>query len=326
MCISGGKNMIYKVKHLRENLPTIMMNMGLSQDFKENPAFSSALVEIDSILSNIGSSSLDETEVYQKDKDLSFSFKDADDNYYAFGINMIDPRFFRCVAIKQLASDYVENKEVKKRVVIEKNVMLEDNNYISIATNGSSINNAYCSPETCRSNEWRVTERYSSSGIMVNKETKEFKDSLLKKRFDDVSVDDMLYISHHSSLPNVRYSTKYLANRILLSREYLDTAHIYMEDKINKKTFYSVVPLNQDEGLRNMNINEEYTMYPKDIVIPALEDWEIDLMITSESNQKVQEGLKSLAIGRSGYAYNSAKDSQFERTLQDESIEKTISA
>lgn len=305
--------MKFSVKEFRSDPLSKLSSIGVSPKFKENPAFSSALAEIDSLISkmNIDDAS-DNIEVTATDTKLSFTCRDADNKIYAFGISVFEPTDFRCVFVEE--EDVIhEDRKCHQRTVIEKNILLEENNYITITTLGATLDNKYPEANKCNNVNWSESERYSSTGIMLKKENITYKPTIINEDFMKTSINSMLYILHKSLLSPDEHTRELARQRMILCRDYLDTASIFIEDKDMNSRFSAKVPLNQEQGLRDMEIDEVYKKCPKEVFIPPAEKWEIDLMITSESNPTVQEGLKNLSVGRDTFSYDSTKDPRFER-------------
>lgn len=306
--------MEYTVAELKNNMLSKLFDLGISPKFKENPALSSALAEIDGLIELIPQDKItDEPKVKQLDKAITFTCVDEDDNAYALGLTSYDSTSFKCFLLTEKSTVSADEVPVQQREVIEKIVSLEGNNYLTITTSGSTIDNYNVEIGRCNNSVWQEIENYSASGIMLKKEISNFKRGELKEDFKTVSIDSMLYIPRKALLANDEFVEELRTRRSVLSREYLDTAYYYVEDKENGTFFSSSVPLNQEKGLRSMEVDDVYTKAPKEVFIPPVEDWEIDLMITSESNPKVQDGLKSLSNGRSNYSYDSSTDKRFER-------------
>ncbi len=306
--------MKYTVKELKSDILSKLISLGISPNYKDTPATSSALAEINSLLESLGTDdSIDEIEMNQDGNKLYFAYRDESDVLYAIGLTVFDPNYFRCVYIKEEQKINLEAGPYTKRTAIEKDVVLEDNNYISIFTSGSAIDDLYCDLNCCNNNVWSEFERYSSTGVMLTKEEINYGRAKLNENIHDASVSSMLYIPHKAKFAPDVTVRNLERKRIVISREYLDTAYLYIENKDNSTRFYSKVPLNQEHGLRDMEIDEAYEKCPKEVFIPPLENWEIDLIITSEKNPNVQEGLKYLAIGRDSFTYDSKNDKNFER-------------
>lgn len=306
--------MVYSVKEFRSDPLSKLLSIGVSPRFKENPAFSSALAEIDSLLSKMDIDDMSDTiEVTQNGSRISFTCRGANNEIYGFGITAFEPTDFRCVYVSE--EDITKEKcKYSQRTAIEKNIILEDNNYVTITTLGSTIDDNYPDEKKCHNACWSEEERYSSTGIMLKKENITYKPSILNEDFMSASISSMLYVPHkHMIAPddNTRELTR---KRTLLCRDYLDTASYYVEDKDMASVYSTKVPLNQEHGLRDMEIDEVYQRCPNEVFIPPAENWEIDLMITSESNPTVQAGLKSLSLGRESFSYDSTNDPRFERT------------
>lgn len=309
--------MTYTVKELRSDFVSKLISLGISPDFTLNPALSSVLSEIDVLIGSMGIKDHEENvKVSQEDNLISFTFRDDYGNLHAIGINLINPKNpnnFQCIFIKEEDLKTFDDEPYQQRTIIKKDIELEANNYIIVTTYGSVANDLHCDEKTCNNKTWRDNCRYSSTGIMLTKEEIDYGNNLLAEPYMTVKPTALLYIPHKDRFAPDSNSRKSQKNRTIISREYLDTALIYQEDKIKGTVFKSRIPLNQENGLRNMNIDDVYLNAPKEVFIPPLENWEIDLMITSESNPIIQEALEHLADGREYFTYDSTKDLTFER-------------
>lgn len=313
--------MEYTVTELRSNILSKLFDLGIIPKFKENPALSSALAEIDGLIDTIPADKIGENvRVKQVDKAITFTCADEDDNVYAFGITSYEPASFKCFLLTEKLAVYPNEEPVQQRNVIEKIVSIEENNYLNITTSGSTIDNYECPIGKCNNSVWQENERYSAEGIMTKKEIINYKRGEINDDYKTVSIDRMLYIPRKSKIAFDEFIESLISKKTTISREYLDTARIFINDKENNRVFASSVPLNQENGLRNMEVEDHYLNAPAEVFIPPVEDWEIDLMITSESNPKVQEGLEHLASGRNKYSYDSTTDKLFERTGYNDNI------
>lgn len=307
--------MEYSVAELRNNILSRLYDLGINSNFKENPALSSALAEIDELIAKIPSKNLKgEGNVKQQNNAITYTCIDEDDNAYAFGITSYDPSSFKCFFLTEKNSIPMDGEPMRQRSVVEKTVTLESNNFLTITTFGSTIDNHKCNVGQCNNTVWQELERFSAEGIMMKKEINDYVRGQLQEDFNTVSIDSMLYIPRKANLSVDERIESLRTKRVMLSREYLDTARLFIDDKGNKTTFISSVPLNQENGLRSMVVDEIYLNAPKEVYIPPLEEWEVGLMITSESNPKVQEGLKALSNDRTSFCYDSGTNKQFERT------------
>lgn len=314
--------MEYTVRELRNNILSKLNALGINPRFKENPALSSAIAEIDGFMYLF--EQCDDIKVNQEDNKISFTYRDNNGNTYAYGITCHEPNEFRCVLISECTTNSSKQGTIRQRSAIEKRVSLEENNYITISTFGSTIDDRDCHFGKCNNSPWREYERYSASGIMLNKETISYGCFELEEDFSDVKVETMLYIPHKAVYAPDRNISKLQRTRTMITREYLDTAALIIEDRDKKTLYCSSVPLSQENGLRNMEVPNEYMACPREVFIPPLEKWEIDIMITSESNLKVQDGLKNLALGREGYSYSSTDNKTFERQGFESSRAKAV--
>ncbi len=312
-------NMEYTVAELRGDILSKLFDLGIIPKFKENPALSSALVEIDRLIDTIPADKLGgNVRVKQVNQAITFTCADEDDNAYAFGITSYEPTSFKCFLLTQKSTISPEEEPIQQRSVVEKIISIEGNNYLNITTSGSTIDNYKCPIGKCNNSVWQENERYSAEGIMLKKEVVNYKRGEINEDFKTVSIDTMLYIPRKANLAVDENIENLRSKKTTISREYIDIARVFIQDKENKTMFCSSVPLKQENGLRNMEVEDLYLNAPSEVFIPPAEDWEIDLMITTESNPKVQEGLEHLASGRNKYSYDSTTDKLFERTGFDE--------
>ncbi|MCX4365182.1 MAG: hypothetical protein OSJ70_05360 [Bacilli bacterium] len=316
--------MEYTVSELKNGILSKLYELGISPKFKENPAFSSALSEINGLINNIPLDNIDdEPKVKQFDKAITFTYTDDSDIAYALGLTSYDSNSIKCFLLTEKSSIPKDGEPMHQRSVIEKTISLEGKNNLSITTLGSTIDNYQCPIDKCNNSVWQETEKYSSCGLMLKKEIVHYTRGELNENFKTASIDSMLYIPRKALIASDENIESLRSRRTVISREYLDTAHLFIDDFANNLTFSSSVPLNQESGLRNMNIDEVYMNFPKEVFIPPVEDWELDLMICGESNPKVQEGLKDLSHGRVNYSYDSTMDKKFERIgFNDDEIPK----
>lgn len=309
--------MEYTVKELRSDFVSKLLSLGISPDFTLNPALSSVLAEIDILIGSMGiKDDEDKVKVSQESNLISFTYRDEYDNAYILGINLIDPknpRNFQCIFIKEEYSKTNAEEPFQQRTTIKKDIELELNNYLNMTTFGAVTDDLHCQLDTCNNKTWSETSQYSSTGIMLTKEEIDYGRTVIDDPLMKVDTYTLLYIPHKDRFASSKESRSLQKSRTIIRRKFLDTASLYKEDKINSTQFSSIVPLNQENGLRDMNVDEIYYNGPKEVFIPPLENWEIDLMITSEANPIIQESLKNLSTGREDFTYDSTKDPTFER-------------
>ena len=302
---------MYNVKELEEKITEKIIGLGIDPKFKDNPAFAEAISEIKGMMSqmNMGEAAQAVT-VKEENNVISFSWTSPVGEKNSMSISCSNPETFKSVKTEEkkpfVATD---GQTVRQKSVVEKVATIDNNNIITLTTNGSMIDDMNCGVGKCNNTTWSERKLFSADGVMKERENKGFKPGELTENFDRANENTMLYIPRQA-FDNGFWYDKY-DTRTLLVREKLDTARIVSENKSNGIKYNATIPLNQEHGLRDMTIPAGYNQYPQDITINPLSKEEIEDMIQKESNPKVQEGLRAYANGRENYRYNSSQDENF---------------
>lgn len=303
--------MYYTVEELRNKLSEHIIGLGIDKSFLENPAFASAISQIDSLISQMGmSESIRTITAKEENGEISFDWVSSDGVKYSMSIWSSSPKTFRCVRTKEEKPFIgLNGQSIREKNVIEEVATIDEYGFITLTTNGSRVNNIDCKMDECNNSTWSEKKYYTSNGVMRDREYKSFSKGKLSKNFDRTSIDSMLNIPRQA-FDSGFWNDKY-ESRTLLVRDKLDTARILSEDKKRGIRYSAITPLNQEHGLRDMILLGGYDPYPQNVVIPPLSQEEIEAMIQRESNPKVAEGLREYAIGRNTYSYDSAEDKYF---------------
>lgn len=303
--------MYYTVEELRNKLSEHIISLGIDKSFLENPAFSSAISQIDGLISQMGmSESIRTITVKEENGEISFDFVSPYGEKYSMSIYSSSPKTFRCVRTKEEKPFIgLNGQSIREKGVIEEVATIDEYGFITLTTNGSRVNNIDCKMGECNNSTWSEKKYYTSNGVMRDREYKSFTKGKLFENFDRTSIDSMLYIPRQA-FDSGFWNDKY-ESRTLLVRDKLDTARILSEDKKRGIRYSAITPLNQEHGLRDMILLGGYDLYPQNVVIPPLSQEEIEAMIQRESNPKVAEGLREYSIGRNTYSYDSTEDKYF---------------
>lgn len=302
---------MYSVNELRDKLVEKIEGLGINPKFKENPAYASAIAEIDALIGQMYmDKAAEEVTVDEKQGNISFSWISSVGKKYSMDISCSSPETFRCIRTEEDKPFVGTNGQtIREKNVIEKVATVDNYGFITLITNGSRVDNIECSGKKCNNSTWAEKKYYTSNGVMRDREYKEFSRGELSENFDNTTTNSMLRI------PRGAFETGFLKDayekRELLVRDKLDTARMIVEDKRRGIRYSAIVPLNQEHGLRNMETLGGYDLYPQDIVISPLSTDEIEAMIQRESNPKVAEGLRVYAVGRENYHYNTFDDEKF---------------
>lgn len=303
--------MYYSVKELRDKLSERVIGLGIDKSFLENPAFASAISQIDSLIGQMNMfEAAEAVTVKEENGNISFDWTSSVGDKYSMSISSSSPETFRCVRTEEKKPFVGTNgQSIRQKNVVEEVATIDKSGFITLTTNGSMVDNIDCGMGKCNNSTWSEKKYYTSNGIMRDREYKNFTRGELSEDFDRTRIDSMLYIPRQAfdfGLWHDKYES-----RTLLVRDKLDTARIVSEDKTKGIRYSAITPLNQEHGLRDMVLLGGYDQYPQDVVIPPLSQEEIEVMIQRESNPKVAEGLRAFAVGRTTYSYNSAEDKSF---------------
>lgn len=304
--------MYYSVKELRDKLIERVIGLGVDKSFLENPAFASAISQIDSLIGQMNMfEAAEAVTVKEENGNISFDWTSPVGDKYSMSISSSSPETFRCVRTEEKKSFiYTNGQSIKRKNVVEEVATIDKFGSITLTTNGSIVDNIDCKIGKCNNYTWSEKKCYTSNGVMRDREYKSFARGELSVDFDRAEIDSMLFIPRQAFDFGV-WHDKY-ESRTLLVRDKLDTAKIISEDRTKGIKYSAITPLNQEHGLRDMAaLLDGYGPYPQNVVIPPLSQEEIEVMIQRESNPKVAEGLREYAVGRNTYSYNSAEDKHF---------------
>lgn len=304
--------MYYSVKELRDKLIERVIGLGVDKSFLENPAFASAISQIDSLIGQMNMfEAAEAVTVKEENGNISFDWTSPVGDKYSMSISSSSPETFRCVRTEEKKSFIDTNgQSIKRKNVVEEVATIDKSGSITLTTNSSIVDNIDCRIGKCNNYTWSEKKCYTSNGVMRDREYKSFARGELSVDFDRAEIDSMLFIPRQAFDFGV-WHDKY-ESRTLLVRDKLDTAKIISEDRTKGIRYSAITPLNQEHGLRDMAaLLDGYGPYPQNVVIPPLSQEEIEAMIQRESNPKIAEGLREYAVGRNTYSYNSAEDKHF---------------
>lgn len=303
--------MYYSVKELRDKLIERVIGLGVDKSFLENPAFASAISQIDNLIGQMNMfEAAEAVTVKEENGNISFDWTSPVGDKYSMSISSSSPETFRCVRTEEKKSFIDTNgQSIKRKNVVEEVATIDKSGSITLTTNSSIVDNIDCRIGKCNNSTWSEKKCYTSNGVMRDREYKRFARGELSVDFDRAEIDSMLFIPRQA-FDFGFWHDKY-ESRTLLVRDKLDTAKIISEDRTKGIKYSAIAPLNQEHGLRDMALLGGYGPYPQNVVIPPLSQEEIEVMIQRESNLKVAEGLREYAVGRNTYSYNSAEDKHF---------------
>lgn len=300
--------MSYNVKEFRENLSQHILDLGIDEKFLENPAFASAISDVDRMIGEMNL--LDDSErvmVEESKGSFSFNYTSPDGTRYATSIYSMNPNTFSCIKTEDRVLSTTDGSVVQKGV-LESVVNLDALGGITIEHNSSNANNLNC--ESWKCNEITSAERkeYTPDGVMNIREFKSFPEINVNFSINNTNASTMLSRARQGF--GAGNFTDSYDTRTFLVRDQFDTAKVKFEDKRSGASYFSVLPLDQRYGLRDMSLNNG-AIFLSEVEILPMTKYDAEQIIQKENNPKVAEGLRKIAAGRENYYYNSANDSNF---------------
>lgn len=305
--------MAYNVKELRDNLVEKVIALGISEKFKDNPAFSAALTKIVVAISRMNMGVAEENvQVNQKDGKISFSWTSEIGYKYSMTIECHNPETFTCTTIEE-EPPYLGNngqRIIEKTITEDIATINERSGFITLTTNGASINNVDCNNNQHNTSTWATQAYYTPEGVMRDRKDKIFAE--VPNMFGSIERAGIenLIIPREAFSPGSPYYDNYEI-RQYLQRERLDTARVILDNRKKGIKYNATLPLNEEHGLRDMFLRGGYNPYPKEVIINPLSTEEIEVKLKRESNPKVAEGLRIYAEGKHNYYYHSQDDPNF---------------
>lgn len=293
------------VVELRDNIVDKVVELGVCLDFLENPAFITALSEINGFIEEMH---IEDPGVVLVDKSngyYSFGYINPAGDKYKMGISCPDEKTVKCV--KELETHSFAGEDgnvVRHKNVVEQIAKLGDHGEVIIITNTGSVDNICCDNHHYNMNNSVDRRVYTKRGVMYEREHKVYATRKGEGYFHRVGAKEMLLLARQA-FDYGPWSDTY-NKRTLLRREMIDTARLTYEDRGKENNYFGVVPLNRSNSLKDLVIEQEYNVFPmKEVEIPALTEGEIADILAREKDPKIAEGLGFFAQGRTSYTYSS---------------------
>ncbi len=302
---------MYSVAELRNKLEEKVSALGVNQKFKTNPAYEAVLNNIDSLIGQMNMlEQAQDVTVREEQGNILFNWVSPAGEKYEMLITSPNPETIRCVLSEERKPYSMNGQIIKEKSAIEEIATVDKNNgFVTIFINGSMVDNINCGIGKSNNSTWSERQYFTTEGVMRDREFKTFPSEELTEDIDRARVDSMLNIPRQAY--NFGFWHDKYDNRLLLTRETLDTARILSEDRPRGIKYLAATQLNQEHGLRDMTPPMGYDPYPREVIIEPLSKEEIEAMIQREPNPIVAEGLRAYAQGRENYYYNSEADQRF---------------
>lgn len=302
----------YSVKELRENFVEILIKLGVNEKFKDNPAFSNVIAELDGEISrmNMGTD-YENIQVTETDSSISFKYSSVTNSNYTMSIEIQENGNIRCLTTES-KTDHLDNtKQMRKKDITEINISIDDQGYITNETHFGHLNDLDCQNYQCNVQSSARKEEYNPEGIMVTSEYKLYNE--YKQPFD---IDGLPLVGalqkdafRIGSAADNGYSYKEI-----ISRRMFDTGRLYIDDKRNNQNYSGIVQLSGEYGYRKLG----YLLhnYQPQTINPLSND-QIEQEINKDPNEKVRQALRNISHGRDTYYYSSLDDPSFHSSEYD---------
>lgn len=292
------------VMEFRKDVTGSLIDLGIGDALAGHPAFIPVAKAVDGLIGNMNISDPEKVSIREEDGKLKFDYTNSAGDRYSFELTA-GKGFVKCVRVEEPHS-YVGNSGsvVRQKHAIEKVAKVDDYGDVTITTNFGSIDNVGCDNLHYNMNSSVETCEYNRNGVMHRRESRHYNSRMGEGYFHRVGADELL--SYARWAPQYDPWNRTCTSRTLLNREKLDCARVVYEEKNTGHSHYGVVPLDQQHGLRDMCIANGYNTYPvPDVTIYPLMQAEVDAMIAREADERVANGLREYAVGRTTYSYSS---------------------
>ena len=281
------------------NLEKEIFNLGIDSKFKENPAFNEILENYIRWFQNANSIA-----VQKEEGKIIFNWNSNDSTKHSMIISSYQPQVLNCITLDK--KETLDGIVTTEKIAQENTASINDNGDITLIKNHSLVNNVNSKVGKCDNFTNAEKFIFTKDGIMQLKEEITFPQLELADDIKSVNVGSMLFAARQ----DLNSPSNYFKTKRSFRRDMLDTAYYTYENNVNDEKFSYIGPLNQEHGLKNMKQIGGYE-HPMPVVIPTLSSEQIDAMIQRESDPKVREGLKKLAVGRENYYYNPELDKNY---------------
>lgn len=293
---------MYNVYELMETFEKKVSNLGVSESYRENPAYSSVLASIKSLITQMNLIKPENKTVVEENGKISFECRQGSE-HYTFEISAPTPENIKCIFVQTSDPRGTDDKSVseKRAVSIESNISKKG--FITLTECVSLANDFNCKPGTYNNDSSKWEAVYEPTGVMQSRVISNYS-GITHDSIEDTPAYIML---QQATAPNLE---KYYDRRTIIRRESIDVARVTELDGKNNITFRGKLQLNTETG----NLRELYTAgggYPSEVVIPPMSPQLIESLIERESNEKVKEGLRNYAKGREIFSYDSKNDPDF---------------
>lgn len=296
-------------KELKDELPKLITRLKVTEEFKTNPAFSSYIRDIINLIDNLNVSEDVEVNISENEVGLYLNYNISGES----GKISISSTNFKTISCKSLLSKNLGfspklGRDLRMKTATDLIAKLDDSNKIEVHNNIVTISDLNYMSKTIDILVIYTTMKYSSYGILYEKERKIYQPNSEFKPYDLFTGKDMFSFIDING--NLNQSENY-SELIKYSRNTIDTARVLYLNNIDSTKYCGVVELDKEHSLRYlipiMPIKSLITSVSR-TDIRELSKEEIDELIERETNEKIKIGLKEFATSRIGYKYSKEED------------------
>ncbi len=294
-------------------LDQLLTELGVDSKFRDNPAYQDVLMKIR------GAMPVRDIEIlsaFIENGVISFSTL-TEKRQQCYVEVTAGPNGIRCVSSCNFPDKFDETKggystTYQSDIV---NARVDSNGRIAVLSGSTLLDDTgLVSGTMCRSNFSK--EIYSAEGIVVEHELGQTKEGRINSfaYFDrNNSLEIATYPVHFYQNDNIWNNCAFISSLQSYSkvqRKNIDTASVYSFDKDNDSEERATVELGGPD-YSHMQVMSVENYPDQHVIIPPLSTERIEEMVSYQTNPKVQEGLRKMAVGRENYSYDSLKDPTF---------------
>lgn len=280
------------------NLLEMLENKGLEKNMLNNPAFGKIIDKV--LLSILRSDKTDVIEEYGRTKIL------LNDKYNGDEVNLI---VYVGADHKSLKINSYTKRENRNVFANSLNVVLNKHNDIEVIDNYCEVRENLENPGTCMLTSTLTEKSYNSFGMEMKYVFITNKDEPVTVPLRDINNPFAFQVSNNGS------------SKVILQREYYDTARYIIKNESDNIIFSASVLLSDINGFQEMTpdgevFDQSYGLEPYRKLIFKKHKSVIDSQIADEKNEEVKLGLKMFSRNRENYEYMAINDSDFVNELQ----------
>lgn len=300
--------MEFSVAELKNNIDAKITMLGITNEFRENPAYITVISEIKRLLDQLN---IDESTIVSiAGKTMFFNCLSASGSRFSVHISCAIPNNINFDIYEERPNQKIADQTFGEHDVVELLAVYDPIlKTVSTYMSGSTVDNMNCEVNTCNNATWSERKEFNSYGIMMEREYKGFPRLLLS--IDHNLITEALMLdTPRQAFSDTFWKDKYNVRNVI-TRELLDTAKVIYENKVDGERYVTMAPLSQKQSLKYLILPKGFETRPNNVTIGKLTEDQIDELIKREANPKVRMGLRLLSDGREEYTYNSALDKNF---------------